>query len=115
MKSINSWKCSDDAELRLLKRCKSAIRQIVPDAEVILYGSRARRDAREDSDYDVIVVVNGPVDMALEDRIGVSVYPLQLETGALITLIVYSREDWDSPLYRAMPLHKNVEREGVVL
>ena len=53
--------------------------------------------------------------MDLEDRIRANLYPLELETGAVITLIAYSREDWDSPRYRSMPLHKAVEREGVVL
>lgn len=115
MKSTESWECPDDAERRLLRRCKEAIQQVVPQASVILYGSRARGDAGVDSDYDVIVVADGSVNMVLEDRIRANLYPLELETGAVITLIVYSREDWDSPLYRAMPLHRAVEREGVLL
>ena len=53
--------------------------------------------------------------MALEDRIRSEVYPLELETGAVITLMVYSREDWDSPLSQATPFRRNVEREGVLL
>ena len=30
--------------------------------QVLLYGSRARGDFREDSDYDVMVVLEGPLD-----------------------------------------------------
>ncbi|MCD6372983.1 MAG: nucleotidyltransferase domain-containing protein [Thermococcus sp.] len=30
--------------------------------EVILFGSRARGDFREDSDWDILVVVKGPLD-----------------------------------------------------
>ena len=106
---------ADNTQPGLLRRCRSAVRAIVPDADVILYGSRARGDASEDSDYDIVVVVDGIVDMALEDRIRASVYPLELETGAVLTLIVYSRKEWDSPLQRATPFHKNVEREGLLL
>ena len=115
MKSVSLWKNGGAAEVRLLGRCKAAVRGIAADADVILYGSRARGDAGEDSDYDLVVVVTGPADMSLEDRIRTKVYPLELETGAVITLMVYSRQEWDSPLSRAMPFHKNVEREGVLL
>jgi predicted nucleotidyltransferase len=111
---INSWKASA-ADIDLLKRCRKAVRQVVPDADVILYGSRARGDAHDYSDYDILVIVNGPVDMALEKKIRENVYPLELETCEVLTLIVYSKKEWDSPLYRAMPLHKNIDREGVLL
>ena len=114
MRPVNSW-TSNVTDATLLQRCKKAIAGVVADADVILYGSRARDDAHEDSDYDILVIVDGPVDMALEEKILSNVYPLEVETGAVLTLIVYSREQWDSALYRAMPFHKNVDREGVLL
>ena len=115
MKPNDSWEHRSGAQLDLLQRCKSAIREAAGGADVILYGSRARGDGGEDSDYDIVIVVDEPVGMALEDRIREKVYPLELETGAVITLMVYSRADWDSALYRATPFRQNVDREGVVL
>ena len=114
MISIDSW-TNSTADVELLKRCKKAIRQIVPDADVILYGSYARGDADKYSDYDILIIVNGPVDMALKEKILSNVYPLELDSGAVLTLFTYSRQQWDLPLYRAMPFHKNVDREGVLL
>ncbi len=114
MISIDSWK-GNSGDVELLQRCKRAVRQVVPDADVILYGSRARGDADKDSDYDILIIVNGQVDMVLKEKILSNVYPLELETSAVLTLFTYNKQEWDSPLYRAMPLHKNVDREGVVL
>jgi predicted nucleotidyltransferase len=82
---------------------------------VILYGSRARGDAGRESDYDLLVLIDAPVDWVLEDRIRQRLYPLELESGAVLTVIAYNRSDWNSPLYRAMPFHRNVEREGIML
>ena len=114
MITVDDWK-PVNADIELLKRCEKAIRQVVPDADVILYGSRARGDANKYSDYDILIIVNGSVDMALEERILDKIYPLELETCQVLTFIVYSQQDWNSPLYRAMPLHKNVDRDGVIL
>ena len=114
MRPVNLW-TSSVTDATLLQRCKRAITDVVADTDVILYGSRARGDADEDSDYDILVIVDGPVNMALKKEILSNVYPLELETGEVLTLVVYSRQQWDSPLYRAMPFHKNVDREGVLL
>jgi len=114
MKSMNLW-TNGVADIELLRQCKRAITDAANNADVVLYGSRARGDADKYADYDILVIVNGPVDMALKEKILANIYPLELESGEMLTLIVYSRQQWDSALYRAMPLHKNVEREGVLL
>jgi len=61
------------------------------------------------------VLVNQPVDMALRERLVAGVFPLELETGVVLTLMVRSRSQWNSALYRAMPFRRNVEREGILL
>ena len=114
MKTVETW-TNKNADIDLLRRCKRAITEAAAGAEVILYGSRARGDAGEDSDYDLMVIVDGTVDMALEEKIHEQIFPLELDSEAVLTLIVYNKQQWDSPLYRAIPLHKNVDREGVLL
>ncbi len=114
MMSIDAWQ-GRQADKTLLDRCRQAIRRAVPDADVILYGSRARGDATEYSDYDILVLVDQPVSIALKDRILSSIYPLELETGAMLTLVTYNRRQWESLPYREMPFHKNVERDGVIV
>ncbi|NJK52260.1 MAG: nucleotidyltransferase domain-containing protein, partial [Leptolyngbyaceae cyanobacterium SU_3_3] len=42
----------------ILTQVKQLIHQIEPDAEIILYGSRARSDATSDSDWDFLVLLN---------------------------------------------------------
>ena len=53
--------------------------EVAPSATVILYGSRARRDAAPESDYDLLVLVEESLTGGLEDRIGDSLYSLELE------------------------------------
>jgi predicted nucleotidyltransferase len=114
MISLLSWQ-AQSADRELLKQCKQAIQSVESQAKVVLYGSRARGEAAEDSDYDILVLTDQPVNMTLRENFIESIYPLELDTGAVITLIAYNRDQWDSPLYRAMPFHKNVDRDGVTL
>ena len=104
-----------DEEQRLLERCRDFIHEVVPGATVILYGSRARSDAKPDSDYDVLILTKEPVNWHLEDAIREKLYPLELETGAALSIAVFNEQEWNSPLYRAMPFNQNVRREGIVL
>jgi len=97
----------------ILLKVKEAVLQLEPSAEVILYGSRARNDFREYSDWDFLVLVDGPVDTARTDRIRRILFEIELDTDQIISSIVRSRQEWNSPRYSVVPLHRNVEREGI--
>jgi predicted nucleotidyltransferase len=97
----------------ILSKVKEAVLRLEPSAEVILYGSRARDDFREYSDWDFLVLVDGLVDTARTDRIRRVLFDIELDTDQIISSIIRSRQDWNSPRYSVVPLHKNVEREGI--
>jgi DNA polymerase sigma len=99
----------------LLKRVKQTIHEVEPDAKIILYGSRARKDASSESDWDFLVLVDGPVNDERTEAIRHKLYEIEWECGEVLCSIVLNRKEWNSPLYRAMPFHQNVEREGIVL
>ena len=102
-------------ETDLLVCVREAVRTVEADAQVILYGSRARGDARPDSDWDILVLVRGPVSRERRSAVRREVYRIEREAGEVVTTMVRSREDWDSDVHRATPLHGNVDRDGVLV
>ncbi|MFH0975252.1 MAG: nucleotidyltransferase domain-containing protein [Spirochaetota bacterium] len=97
----------------LTGKIKEKILSIEHDAVIILYGSRARKDYRETSDWDYLILINGVVNSARIDRIRSALYEIEVETDQIINSIIRSREEWESPKYSVLPFHKNIEREGI--
>ena len=78
---------------------------------MFLYGSRAREEARPDSDVDVLVVVNGPFDYEdLIQRTSDVVSALSLEHGLVISRAFVSVEQFAR---ERSPFLLNVRREAV--
>ena len=99
----------------LLQRVKRTVQEAEPGAEIILYGSRARQDAGSESDWDFLVLVDGPMSEARADAIRHRLYEIEWETGEVLSAVVRSHQEWRSPRYRAMPFWQNIQREGVTL
>jgi predicted nucleotidyltransferase len=77
-----------------------------------LFGSRARGDARPDSDFDVLVVVPRR-SQALKDRLYDAVVEVSIETGLLVSLKIYTTEQYDAFCAIPTPFMANVKAEGV--
>jgi predicted nucleotidyltransferase len=100
---------------KLLDQIKQAAHEVEPDAEIILYGSRSRGDTGPESDWDLLILVDGPLTDERVDGIRHRLYEVEWESGEVISSIVRNREEWNSSLYEALPLHRRIEREGITL
>ncbi len=85
-----------------------------PTAKAILFGSRARGDAHESSDWDVLVIVDTPkVTDELFKALSYDLWEKGLDMGEEINPIIYTRKQWEN----APPTEfkYNVQKEGIVL
>ncbi len=78
--------------------------------EVYLFGSRARGEARPDSDYDLLVVV--PESAPLEQRDSRLAYEALLGMGVAKDVVVVTGDYYRWMLGAAASLPATVEREG---
>ena len=99
----------------LIEQIRQAVYKVELEAEIILYGSRSRGDAFSESDWDLLILVDGPISDERTDRIRHRLYEIEWESGEVISSIVRNREEWNSDLYEAMPFHQRVQQEGIRL
>lgn len=80
---------------------------------VVLYGSEARGETGEDSDVDILVLLDGPLDYGRDLQTNLdALYPVSLQLGRRISakpILASDYERLDCPLFRA------ARREGIVL
>ncbi len=99
---------------QILQLIKSSVTTTAPDATLILFGSYARGDYREDSDIDLLILINDDkVTHDEENRITFPLYDIGFKTGMIISPMVYTLKDWAN--HRVTPFYENVNSEGVAL
>jgi uncharacterized protein len=102
-------------KIELLKQVKTAVLALAPNAEIILYGSRARGTARTDSDWDFLILLPSPQDKVLEAQIKDRLYDVELETNSVLSSIIRSKQEWRSARSAVLPLRQQIEQDGVPL
>lgn len=115
MKPYGTWDKKSPVIDKLIKRVEQTIHTIVPSADIILYGSRARGDAVSFSDWDFLILVDPPLTQSLTYDIRERLYDIELETDTVISSIIRTKNEWVSQNYAVLPFKKLVEAEGIVL
>lgn len=99
----------------MLQKIKENVHDIDPTAEVWLYGSRARGTAREDSDWDVLVLTKeDSVSVQRESCFVDHICDLIVESGQAIQLFVYGGKDWHNN-HSVTPFYQNVQKDAIRL
>ena len=93
----------------------NSVKKKDPDAEVILFGSRARAQETNDSDWDILILLNNAeVPRKLEKEFRDELYTIELEIGQPISTFVFSKLDWEGR-HKYTPLYQNIKRDGINL
>ena len=96
----------------ILVKIKNSVQSTDPDATIILYGSFARGDQHNESDLDLLILLNKEsVDRDDEKRVKYPLYEIEFATGQIISPLVISKFDWESR-HRITPFYHSVLKEG---
>lgn len=100
----------NDLRDNLLSRLPGVIQHIV------MYGSYARGEAEEDSDVDVLVIVEDSTPSVIEEmRTARYEVMEQYQYSPLLSLLVLNIKEWQGLSKRSAGLKHNIEKEGVTI
>ncbi|GHV10152.1 hypothetical protein FACS1894162_2870 [Bacteroidia bacterium] len=97
---------------QILSNIRELKHTLLPNDKMILFGSQARGDARPDSDWDLLVLLNKPQkEFEDEDLYGYPFAEIGFPYGTYISTKVFTVNDWE----RQKPsiFYKNVMKDGI--
>lgn len=97
----------------ILNQVKSRIQGIDPNAKIFLFGSRARDDNREDSDWDFLILTEKKVTQDLKNNISDLLFEAELENDQILTAIIQNIDIWEN--YSFSPIYRNIIKDGIEL
>lgn len=90
-----------------------AIKTLPPRSSLLLYGSRARGDAHEGSDWDLLILLDKQSLEASDYGVAYPFRELGWEIGEEMNPSLYTKRQWNS--WTFLPYYKNVERDKIVI
>jgi predicted nucleotidyltransferase len=107
--------CMATVDPALLKRLRLGVNELYGGRieRVVLFGSRARGDAQEDSDYDVVLFLRGlgPNIWDDLDRIAQVTQPILEESGVIVNVVPIGADKYAN----LTPLMHEIRRDGLEL
>lgn len=98
-----------------IERASRVLREQFPVDRIILFGSKARGDDQPDSDIDLLVLTREDLDWGRRIAISHAMSDLQMELGAMVSPVVFAADEWEHGVSQALPLHDEVDRDGVLV
>ena len=102
-------------DTRIIGIIKNTSHEYLPDAEVFLFGSRARKNASSDSDYDILLITN--TELLPKDKFSIrtKIRKLLLTVGIRSDILIQSKSEVE--IKKNLPGHivRKILSEAILL
>jgi predicted nucleotidyltransferase len=95
------------------QQVKEAVLALDPEAEVILFGSQARGDSHEESDWDFLVLSKKISSRAEKRAFYDRMLDIELATGEVFSFLINEPSAWHRK--EGWPIHNEVTQDGILL
>ncbi len=100
-------------EKDFLLQLKKAVLSYDDKAQLILFGSRARGDFKQDSDWDILILTPHVVDADYRNNLTDLIFDTELKYAQQVSTLVINQTSWEE--WEILPLYKNIQKEGVLV
>lgn len=94
-------------------RVKETVQRFDPNAEVILFGSRARGDYRKDSDWDFLILMDKQINETFKFEVRSLLFDTELDTEQSISSLIENKNSWDE--LQITDIYQNIKDEGIAI
>lgn len=102
------------SQAQALIEIKNQIKEKFKIENIILYGSIVRGDFDEESDIDLLIITVDVLPRRVRHEITDIVFDVNLKYETNYSTFVVDRSSWKTGPYSILPIHDEIEREGVV-
>ena len=82
---------------------------------LVLFGSLVRGESDAESDVDLLIVLTERPTYEMRDGITSLILDINLEYGTNLSELIVDRQTWDYGPPSALPVHQEIEEEGIRL
>ena len=99
---------------KILKQISKKLHALAPNASSVLFGSRARGDAKPESDWDILILLDKErIELSDHDTIVYPLYELGWNLNLNLSVKLYTKKEWARRHFTLF--YKNIEKEGIAL
>ncbi len=103
------------SQRQALDELRRRLREEFEIENLVLFGSVARDEADEESDIDILVITRHAMTRPERHEITDAVFEINLEHDTNFSTLVVDRSSWEAGPIRILPIHEEIEKEGVTL
>ena len=99
----------------IIKKVKEIVYRYDSNADIIFFGSRARSDHHEESDWDFLILSSLPVSEELKSKVRRDILEeIECKTFEVIQTIWHNKQAWEDD-YQVTNIYESIKEEGIAV
>ena len=102
-------------QIKAIKELKNLLNKTYQLHDLAIFGSVARQEAAEESDLDVLILIQDKVTHMIRNNISDMVFDINLKYGTNISIIVLEQNQWETGMIKITPFYDEIQKDGVFI